>query len=159
MLGLAKQIPSQCLSFYKPVPPALCTYRRLTRNATKAKMAANEASFEDKIAPAPGSPDYGHSSPADSASLDDEYQLYKRSDVEEIDLSEAHRVRRKIDLRIIPILTLIYMMQYLDKNGINYASVYGLQKGTNLHGQDYSWLGSIFYFGRLLVQYTLLRQY
>jgi hypothetical protein len=40
-------------------------------------------------------------------------------------------------------------MQYLDKNGINYASVYGLQDGTNLHGQDYNWLGSIFYFGML----------
>jgi hypothetical protein len=44
------------------------------------------------------------------------------------------------------------MLQYLDKNSINFASVYGLQKGTNLHGQGYSWLGSIFYFGYLIAQ-------
>lgn len=30
--------------------------------------------------------------------------------------------------------------QYLDKNSINFASVYGLKSGTHLHGQQYSWL-------------------
>ncbi|KJX96266.1 hypothetical protein TI39_contig685g00004 [Zymoseptoria brevis] len=35
----------------------------------------------------------------------------------------------------------------------NYASVYGMQKGTNLHGDDYSWLSSIFYFGYMAGQY------
>jgi len=110
-------------------------------------MAAKEASLEDKISAAPDSPASGASSPANSADLDDEYHLYKRSDEQDVDDEEAKRVLRKIDRRIIPILILIYMMQYLDKNGINYASVYGLQKGTNLHNQDYSWLGSIFYFG------------
>jgi hypothetical protein len=119
-------------------------------------MGANEASLDDKIAPAPASPEYVNTSSADSASLDDEYQLYKRSDVEETDHVEAKKVLRKIDRRVIPILTLIYMMQYLDKNGINYASVYGLQKGTNLKGQDYSWLGSIFYFGTVYVQCEFL---
>ena len=44
-----------------------------------------------------------------------------------------------------------------DKNGINYASVYGLQKGTNLHEQDYSWLGSIFYFGMFVFGLSHLR--
>lgn len=122
-------------------------------------MAANEASLEDKIAPALVSSNSVTSSPADSASLDDEYHLYKRSDEQDFDHAEAKRVRRKIDLRVIPILTLIYMMQYLDKNGINYASVYGLQKGTNLHGQNYSWLGSIFYFGRVWIHYPVLHWY
>lgn len=118
-------------------------------------MSANEASLEDKISPAPGSPASGTSSPANSADLDDEYHLYKRSDEQDFDDVEAKRVLRKIDLRIIPILILIYMMQYLDKNGINYASVYGLQKGTNLHGQEYSWLGSIFYFGTIRIYYAV----
>jgi len=49
---------------------------------------------------------------------------------------------RKIDLRIIPILFFTYMLQYQDKNSINFSSVYGLQKGTHLKGQDYSWLGT-----------------
>lgn len=103
--------------------------------------------IDDKITPVQGSPASVASTLANSAELDDNYDLYKRSDEQEFDVAESKRVLRKVDLRIVPILFLIYLMQYLDKNGINYASVYGLQKGTNLHGQDYSWLGSIFYFG------------
>ena len=111
-------------------------------------MAANQASLEaDKITAVHASPATATSTSANSSDLDDEYHLYKRSDDQELDPSEAKRVLRKVDFRIVPILFLIYLLQYLDKNGINYASVYGLQKGTNLHGQNYSWLGSIFYFG------------
>ncbi|KAL9107025.1 MAG: hypothetical protein Q9227_008061 [Pyrenula ochraceoflavens] len=88
-----------------------------------------------------------------SGDVDDNYNLYKQYQNEEIDPGEAKRVLRKIDLRIMPILFLTYLLQYLDKNGINYASVYGLKKGTHLHGQDYSWLGSIFYFGYMAGQY------
>ncbi|OCT50892.1 putative transporter [Cladophialophora carrionii] len=117
-------------------------------------MAANEASIEaDKINAVHGSPVSGASTPYRSSDLDDDYHLYKRSDDQELDIIESKRVLRKLDFRIVPILFLIYLMQYLDKNGINYASVYGLQDGTNLHGQDYSWLGSIFYFGYLWAQY------
>jgi sugar phosphate permease len=91
-----------------------------------------------------------------SFDLDDNYNLYKKAvaqrDIIAVTASESKHVLRKIDKRIIPILFIIYLLQYLDKNGINYASVYGLQKGTRLQGQDYSWLGSIFYFGYLLGQ-------
>ncbi|OCL09001.1 MFS general substrate transporter [Glonium stellatum] len=93
------------------------------------------------------------SAAASSADLDDSYDVYKRNEGVEIDPEEAKRVLRKIDMRIVPVLFVTYLLQYLDKNGINYASVYGLQTGTNLHGQDYSWLGSIFYFGYLIAQY------
>lgn len=78
---------------------------------------------------------------APSIQLDDNYELYKRGKNEEIDPAEAKRVLRKIDYRIVPILFITYMLQYLDKNSINFASVYGLKTGTHLVGQDYSWLG------------------
>lgn len=79
---------------------------------------------------------------------DDEYKAYKHHAGGDVDPAEQKKVLRKIDVRLIPILILLYLLQYLDKNGINYASVYGLQEGTNLHGQQYSWLSSIFYFGK-----------
>ena len=82
----------------------------------------------------------GTNSPADST-LDENYTLYKRFDSVSIDPLEAKKVLRKIDLRILPILFVTYMLQYLDKNSLNFASVYGLAKGTGLKGQDYSWLG------------------
>lgn len=85
-------------------------------------------------------------SPVSSTHLDDNYELYKSVRDVEIDAVEAKGVLRKIDKRILPILFFTYMLQYLDKNTINFASVYGLQKGTGLTGDDYSWLGKWGYF-------------
>lgn len=89
----------------------------------------------DEIQPSP--PVYSET----SSQLDDTYETYKKYQGAEIDAAEAKRVLRKIDTRIVPILFLIYGLQYLDKNGINYASAYGLNEGTKLKGQDFSWLG------------------
>ncbi|CZT10409.1 hypothetical protein WAI453_012036 [Rhynchosporium graminicola] len=88
-----------------------------------------------------------------SAYLDSNYEVYKTGKDTQANPEEIRRVLRKVDIRIIPILFVTYMLQYLDKNSINFASVYGLKKGTNLTGQDYSWLGSIFYFGYLFAQF------
>jgi hypothetical protein len=74
--------------------------------------------------------------------LDDNYELYKNYQDVEADPAEVRKVIRKIDARIVTILFVTYMLQYLDKNTINFASVYGLQAGTHLQGQDYSWLGT-----------------
>lgn len=74
---------------------------------------------------------------------DDNYELYKASRNLETDPAEVKRVLRKVDYRIVPILVITYMLQYLDKNSINFASVYGLKDGTHLEGQDYAWLGNL----------------
>ncbi|WPV16536.1 hypothetical protein CLAFUW4_07601 [Fulvia fulva] len=92
-------------------------------------------------------------SSASSNDLDDTYNLYKQQNMDNVDPQEASRVLRRIDYHILPILMMTYMLQYLDKSSINFASVHGLRQGTNLKGQDYSWLGSIFYFGYLVAQY------
>lgn len=73
---------------------------------------------------------------------DDNYELYKASRDLQTDPAEIKRVLRKVDYRIVPILVITYMLQYLDKNSINFASVYGLKDGTHLEGQDYAWLGN-----------------
>lgn len=89
----------------------------------------------------------------DSSDLDESYEIYQRRAGETLDPVEAKRVLRKIDRRLLPILVVIYLLQYMDKNGINYASAYGLEEGTNLQGQQYAWLSSIFYFGYMGAQY------
>jgi hypothetical protein len=94
--------------------------------------AGAEAQGPDEISPA-----------TSSTHLDDNYALYKSSKDITASPDEYKRVLRKIDYRIIPILFVTYMLQYLDKNSINFSSVYGLQKGTHLRGQDYSWLGTL----------------
>lgn len=78
--------------------------------------------------------------PIAHGSLDDNYELYKSMRDEDISPAEAKKVLRKVDLRILSLLMVTYVLQYLDKNCINLASVYGLKKDTHLEGQDYSWL-------------------
>lgn len=73
--------------------------------------------------------------------LDETYQVYKATESLEATDSEAKKVLRKVDLHVVPVLFVTYMLQYLDKNSLNFSSVYGLKDGTNLVGQDYSWLG------------------
>ena len=80
--------------------------------------------------------------------LDDAYEFYRRQDATNVDPQEARQVLRKIDWHILPLLMGTYLLQYLDKSTVNFASVFGLRQGTNLHGQDYSWSLSIFYFGK-----------
>ncbi|KAB8071867.1 major facilitator superfamily domain-containing protein [Aspergillus leporis] len=88
-----------------------------------------------------------------SSGRDDNYEVYKQTRELEYTPEEAKKVLRKIDLRLMPLLFLIYLLQYLDKNSLNFSSVYGLKEGTHLKGQNYSWLGSIFYFGYLIAQW------
>jgi hypothetical protein len=76
-----------------------------------------------------------------SSRLDDTYEAYKNNRGIELDPAEAKKTLRKIDMRIVPILFFIYLLQYLDKNGINYASAFGFIEGTNLGKNGYSWLG------------------
>ncbi|KAI0913128.1 allantoate permease [Ustulina deusta] len=87
-----------------------------------------------------------------SQDLDENYEFFKAGDEVDATEGEVKKVVRKIDYHLVPLLFAIYFLQYLDKNAINFANAYGLQKGTNLHGQDFSWLGSIFYFGYLAGQ-------
>ncbi|GAP90231.1 putative mfs general substrate transporter protein [Rosellinia necatrix] len=89
---------------------------------------------------------------AASRDLDENHEFFKAGDQLNATEDEIKKVVRKIDYHIVPTLFVLYFLQYLDKNAINFANAYGLKQGTNLHGQDFSWLGSIFYFGYLASQ-------
>lgn len=68
-----------------------------------------------------------------------------------IDPTAERRVIRKIDVMVMPFICITYLVTYLDKATLGYAAVFDLQKDLGLHGTQYSWLGSIFYFGYLIV--------
>lgn len=42
-----------------------------------------------------------------------------------------------------------YMMSFVDKQTLNYSAIMGLLTDLKLHGTEYSWTSSIFYFGYL----------
>ncbi|KAF1849665.1 MFS general substrate transporter [Cucurbitaria berberidis CBS 394.84] len=100
------------------------------------------------IQPSPTIPPSGASS-----QFDDTYEAYKNNRGLGFEHAEAKKALRKIDMRIVPILFFTYLLQYLDKNGINYASAFGFIEGTKLGKNGYQWLGSIFYFGYLVGQW------
>jgi hypothetical protein len=77
--------------------------------------------------------------PTSSKDLDETYDVYRQQDAREVDPDEAKRVLRKIDLHIMPLLMGTYMLQYLDKASINFASVFGLIEDNHLSGNQYSW--------------------
>ncbi|KAI1261575.1 allantoate permease [Xylariaceae sp. FL1019] len=85
--------------------------------------------------------------------LDDNYAIFKEAEELVATKAEVKKTVRKIDYRVVSLLFVIYFLQYLDKNAINFANTFGLSEGTNLHGQDFSWLSSIFYFGYLGSQF------
>ncbi|KZT57446.1 putative MFS allantoate transporter [Calocera cornea HHB12733] len=66
---------------------------------------------------------------------------------------QERRLLRKIDWHIMPLMCIVYALQFWDKTTLSYASIMGLQAQTHLVGQDYSWLGTIFYFGYLAFEY------
>ncbi|KPI43104.1 putative transporter [Cyphellophora attinorum] len=65
------------------------------------------------------------------------------------DSAEAKRLLRKIDWRIMPMVFTVYLLQLMDKNSLSFAAIMGVREDTNLTASQYSWLGSIVYFGYL----------
>ncbi|KAJ5771660.1 hypothetical protein N7520_002189 [Penicillium odoratum] len=62
---------------------------------------------------------------------------------------ENPELLRKMDLTLMPVMCTCYMLQLLDKLTLNFSSQLGLTRDLNLHGSQYSWTSSIFYFGYL----------
>jgi len=55
---------------------------------------------------------------------------------------DSAALRRKIDLRVMPLLMGIYFLQYLDKTLLNYAAVMGIKE--HLKGNEYNNLGTMY---------------
>lgn len=44
----------------------------------------------------------------------------------------------------------------LDKQSLSYAGVFGMMEDLQLHGTQFSWLGSIFYVGQLVAEFPAM---
>ncbi|KAJ5761993.1 Major facilitator superfamily domain general substrate transporter [Penicillium nucicola] len=60
---------------------------------------------------------------------------------------ESKRVLRRIDWRILPLITITMTLAGVDKILISNATLYGMTEDVGLHGDQYNWVASIFYFG------------
>lgn len=53
-------------------------------------------------------------------------------------------------------MCLVFFFQYLDKQSLSYASVFGLITDLNMTSDQYSWCSSIFYIGQLVSEYPFI---
>lgn len=90
----------------------------------------------------------------DDAEIHDKaFSILKGHIEEAVTEEENKRVRRKIDLRILPLITLVYGMNYVDKAALSWAVMFNLKKDIHIDGNQYSWISAIFYFGYLGAEY------
>lgn len=98
----------------------------------------------------------------------DAYREALRLDPAERDIIAA-RVKRKLDMILMSMVSIlmslgetfltcsqmcfVYFLSYLDKQTLNYANTYGLQKDLGLTGNDYSWIVSITNIGYFVCAY------
>lgn len=67
------------------------------------------------------------------------------------DESTVKKLVRKVDLMILPLLCGTFCLQYIDKQAMSYGAVFDLFKKAHISSDQYSWLGSLFYFGKILL--------
>ncbi|KAL4796582.1 MFS general substrate transporter [Aspergillus venezuelensis] len=74
----------------------------------------------------------------------------------QIDPVVEKRIVRKIDRVVLPLMCTVYFFQYLDKQSVGYAAVFGLREDLHLTSGEYSWVVSIFYLGQLVSEYAFI---
>lgn len=60
------------------------------------------------------------------------------------DDKETKRILRKVDLRLIPMLTLLYVLSFLDRSNIANANVAGMSETLGLSGTQYNLANTVF---------------
>ena len=99
----------------------------------------------------PDSPPPYNSGPMPTRSAREPPSLIKNLTPEERAHLEKHLVR-KIDLRLLPMIILMYIMNYLDRNNIASARLAGLQRDIVPDDTQYQTAVSILFVGYLLMQ-------
>ncbi|CDO93774.1 unnamed protein product [Kluyveromyces dobzhanskii CBS 2104] len=82
--------------------------------------------------------------------LDEAMEFATHHEHIELTPKEDSRVRRKLDLIVMPLFSFLYMIQFMDKTCISFAAVMGIQEDYNMAGTMYSWTTSCFYLGYLI---------
>ncbi|KAH7091054.1 major facilitator superfamily domain-containing protein [Paraphoma chrysanthemicola] len=67
-----------------------------------------------------------------------------------VDPEIEKRVRRKLDMHIVPLVCALYLLAFLDRSNIGNARIAGMATDLHLTSADYDWLLTIFYISYIL---------
>ncbi|KAK3658394.1 hypothetical protein LTR56_001805 [Elasticomyces elasticus] len=106
------------------------------------EIAPDVKSYDDKL-------EYGHkpvdnsdqSSGEELATVDKGYTDV----IVELSPEEGRRILRKIDFRLVPVLSLLYLVAFIDRSNIGNAKIAGLSKDLNLTGLQYNTAVTMFF--------------
>jgi hypothetical protein len=59
---------------------------------------------------------------------------------------DEKKVLRKMDIRLIPMLALLYLLSFLDRGNIGNARIEGLTETLKMSGSQYNWCLTVFFF-------------
>ena len=62
------------------------------------------------------------------------------------------RLLRKVDIRLLPLLILMFLLNFLDRSNLAQARLGGLEEDLNMKGTDFNLATSILFVGYLLMQ-------
>ncbi|KAH7150228.1 putative vitamin H transporter [Dactylonectria estremocensis] len=66
--------------------------------------------------------------------------------------AEEKKLVRKIDCFLMPILWIMYILNYVDRTNIGNAKIAGMADELSLSDDDYAWVLSVFFFGYLICE-------
>lgn len=69
---------------------------------------------------------------------------------------EEHRVRRKLDTRLVLFVALLYLISFLDRSNIGNAKVAGLTEDLRMSDDQFEWLLTAFYITYILFEWMTL---
>jgi MFS transporter, ACS family, allantoate permease len=76
-----------------------------------------------------------------SRDADEAMKAFESGEIIEIDEATNKRLLRIIDWHLLPLMCVVYGLNYLDKTTLSYASIMGLKEDIHLVGDNYQWLG------------------
>ncbi|KAI5866520.1 MFS general substrate transporter [Durotheca rogersii] len=59
---------------------------------------------------------------------------------------DEKRILRKMDIRLIPMLAVLYLLSFLDRGNIGNAKIEGLQEDLGMTADEYNWCLTVFFF-------------
>ncbi|EZG04893.1 hypothetical protein H106_05156 [Trichophyton rubrum CBS 735.88] len=118
-------------------------------------VSVSQTSREERVGVEVEDAEKGHekSQKVVSHDADEAMKAFAEGGPIELTAEDNKRLLKIIDWHLMPMMCVVYGLNYLDKTTLSYASVMGLKKDIHLIKDNYQWLGSMFYFGYLAWEY------
>lgn len=66
--------------------------------------------------------------------------------------AEERSLTKKFDLNVVPLVSVLYLLSYLDRSNIGNAKTAGMQTALKLSSADYTWLLTMFYISYIVFE-------